>query len=102
MREPSQEAKARVAARGRQYRLILQKPVPEDARDAFNEGWREKRGDNAYTPHLSVNGRVLYGSFSAQPVQDLIAYGYATDDDYRAVSKAVVDENRIMNDLFKV
>ena len=45
---------------------------------------------------------MLYGSFSAQPVQDLIAYGYATDDDYRAVSKAVVDENRIMNDLFKV
>ena len=69
MRDPSPEAKARVAARGRQYRLILEKPVPEDARDAFNEGWREKRGDDAYTPHLSVNGRVLYGSFSAQPVQ---------------------------------
>lgn len=102
MPEPSQEAKARVAARGRQYRLILETPVPEDARDAFNQGWREKRGDDAYTPHLSASGKVLYGSFSAQPVQDLIAHGYATDDDYCAVSKAVFDEYNIMQDLFKV
>lgn len=102
MPEASQEAKDRVAARGTKYRLILQKPVPEEARAAFNEGWREKWGDDAYTPHLSVSGKALYGSFSAQSVQDLLDAGYATDDDYRAVSQVLFDENRIMQDLFDV
>lgn len=100
MPESSQNAKDRVAARGYQFRLILATPVPADKVDLFNEGWREKWGNNAHTPNLSLNGKNLFGSFSTQPVQDLLEAGYASDDDYRAVSKAVSDEHKIMKDLF--
>ncbi|MCY3864234.1 MAG: hypothetical protein OXG68_02235 [Chloroflexi bacterium] len=94
-------AAERVAARGYQYRLILEYPVPPEARDSFNALWREKR-DDVYTPNLSLNGRVLYGSVTTRPIMDLEARGYATQADYRAVSAALQAENKIMQELFKV
>jgi len=101
MPEPSQKAKDRVAARGYQYRLILEKPVPPETRDAINALWRENR-DDVHTPNLSLSGKILYGSFTTRPIMDLEAHGYATQEDYRAVSDALGAENKIMQKLFKV
>ena len=94
-------ATERVAARGYQFRLILEKPVPPEARDSFNALWREQR-DDVHTPNLSLSGRILYGSFTTRPVMDLEAHGYATQADYRAVTAALQAENNIMQQLFAV
>lgn len=90
----------RVAARGYLYRLILEKPVPPEARDSFNALWREKR-DGVHTPNLYLNGKVLHGSVTTRPIMDLEAQGYATQADYRAVSAALQAESKIMQELFK-
>ena len=95
-------AKERVAARGYQYRLILEKPVPRETCDALNTLWRERWGNDAFTPNLSLSGKVLYGSFTNKPVEDLLAHGFATREDVTAVGQAVWKENQVMQKLFEV
>ena len=91
----------RVAARGYQFRLILEKPVPAHICHTLNALWREKWGNNVFTPNLSMNGKRLYGSYTDQPVRDLISHGCATDDELKAVSTAVWEEGKVMSDLFQ-
>ena len=87
-------------ARGYSYRLKLPKAAPPEVRDKLNALWREKWGNDVFTPSICVSGKYLTGSYTNQPVRDLMAHGYATDADLKAVTDAVWEEERLISELF--